>query len=294
MRTLLLAFALLLAKLAQGAPADPYKDVRVESRAVSGSVYMLTGAGGNLAVSIGHDGTLLVDDQFKPLAPKILAAIEALRGTPPRIVLNTHFHGDHTGGNPVFGRDGVIIAHENVRLRLLSEDLARSGLPLLTFADRIRVHFNDDEVEIIHMPNGHTDGDVIVWFKTANVLHMGDHFFNGRFPYIDVDAGGSIDGYLANVSRVLAMVPADIRIIPGHGALASVVELAEFRDMIERTRDSVRARLDNGATIDEVVADGLEPRDAAFDGGFITQEAWIRTIDASIRPQAPGDTRGRR
>ncbi len=283
-----IAMVLTLTTSTYAAEADRFKDVVVSGIPVSGSVYMLTGSGGNLAVSIGPDGTLLVDDQYQPLAPKIQAEITRLKGGTPRVLLNTHYHGDHTGGNVAFGASTVIIAHDNVRLRLLDADTARAGLPLVTFADRVRLHFNDDEIDVIHLPAGHTDGDAFVWFKTANVVHMGDHFFNGRFPYVDVDAGGTVDGYLANVSRVLDMVPADARIIPGHGPLASVVELAEFKDMIEQTRDAVRAELRAGRSIDDVVAAGVAPRFARFDGGFISQEAWLRTIDAADRRQAAG------
>lgn len=280
--------ALLYAASTSAAPADRFDAVEVKATQVSGSVHMLTGAGGNLAVSIGPDGTLLVDDQYAPLAPKIQAAIEVLGGQAPRLVLNTHFHGDHTGGNVAFGSRGVIIAHDNVRRRLLEEEIGRAGLPLVTFADRIRIHFNDDEIDLIHLPAGHTDGDAFVWFKTANVLHMGDHFFNGWFPYVDVDSGGTVDGYLANVTRVLDLVPADVRIIPGHGPLANVVELAQFKEVIEQTRDAVRAALGAGQSIDDVVATGLPGQYKAFGSGFITEDRWIRTIQLSDQRQTSG------
>lgn len=286
-------FALALVALSyaaspSAAPADQFEAVEVKATPVSGSVHMLTGAGGNLAVSIGPDGTLLVDDQYAPLAPRIQAAIDALGGQAPRLVLNTHFHGDHTGGNVAFGSRGVIIAHENVRRRLLEAEISRAGLPLVTFADRIRIQFNDDEIDLIHLPAGHTDGDAFVWFKTANVVHMGDHFFNGRFPYVDVDSGGTVDGYVANISRVLDMVPADVRIIPGHGPLASVVELAQFKEVIEQTRDAVRAALSAGQSIDAVIATGLPGQYKTFGSGFITEDRWIRTIQMSDQQQTNG------
>lgn len=275
------------------ATAEQFEAVEVKATAVSGNVHMVTGAGGNLAVSIGPDGTLLVDDQYAPLAARIQAAIEALDGQAPRLVLNTHYHGDHTGGNVAFGGRGVIVAHDNVRRRLLEEEIDRAGLPLVTFGDRIRIHFNDDEIDLIHLPAGHTDGDAFVWFKTANVVHMGDHFFNGWFPYVDVDAGGTVDGYVANITRVLDVVPADVRIIPGHGPLASVVELAQFKDMIEQTRDAVRLALAAGQSVDDVIAKGLAAQYKTFGSGFITEDRWIRTIQASDQQQANGASRRR-
>ncbi len=285
--------ALLCAGSVLAATADQFEAVEVKATAVSGNVHMVTGAGGNLAVSIGPDGTLLVDDQYAPLAARIQAAIEALDGQAPRLVLNTHYHGDHTGGNVAFGGRGVIVAHDNVRRRLLEEEIDRAGLPLVTFGDRIRIHFNDDEIDLIHLPAGHTDGDAFVWFKTANVVHMGDHFFNGWFPYVDVEAGGTVDGYVANITRVLDVVPADVRIIPGHGPLASVVELAQFKDMIEQTRDAVRLALAAGQSVDDVIATGLPAQYKTFGSGFITEDRWIRTIQASDQQQANGASRRR-
>jgi cyclase len=198
--------------------ADRFAGVEVETQTVSGSVHMLTGSGGNIGVSIGSDGTLIIDDQFAPLAEKIQNALTKLGGDRPRLILNTHFHGDHTGSNPSFGSSGAIIAHDNVRVRLATQDgFAPSGLPVVTFAQQLTVHFNGDELALIHLPNGHTDGDSVVWFKQANVIHMGDHFFNGAFPYIDIGSGGSVSGVIRNLEQVIQTVPADIKIIPGHG-----------------------------------------------------------------------------
>ena len=244
---------------------------------------MLTGAGGNMAVSVGKDGTLLVDDEFAPLAARIQTAIDALGGAPPKIVLNTHFHDDHVGGNALFGERGVIIANEQVRYRMLNDSaLPRSALPVVTYVDRIRVQFNDDEIDVVHLPPGHTDGDAIVWFRNANVLHTGDLFFNGMFPFIDVANGGDIDGYIADVGKILEMVPADVRIIPGHGPLASVVELGEFHDMLKSTVSNIKARLSAGESIDSVVSNGLGPEWARFATGFISEEQWIRIVQSGV------------
>ena len=285
----------ILLSSANAAEPDQYANVAVNSSLVGGSVYMLTGAGGNMAVSIGKDGTLLVDDEFAPLAERIQTAINGLGGNAPKIILNTHFHDDHVGGNAFFGEHGVIIANDQVRYRLLNNaSLPRTALPIVTYSDRIRVQFNDDEIDVIHLPAGHTDGDAIIWFRNANVLHMGDLFFNGMFPFIDVANGGSIEGYIADVGKVLEMIPADTRIIPGHGSLANVVELGEFHDMLKATVSNIQARLAAGESVDNIVANGLGPEWARFATGFINEEQWIRIVDGGIQ-QAPvtGNTRRR-
>ena len=270
---------------AHAAEADQFADVKVSARHVAGSVHMLTGAGGNIGVSVGEDGTLIIDDQFAPLAGRIQAAIDGLGGAAPKLVLNTHFHGDHTGSNAHFGRTGTIIAHDNVRLRLLNvENGERYALPLVTFADRVRIHFNDDEVDFIHLPNGHTDGDSVVWFKNANVIHMGDHLFNGRFPYIDTASGGTVEGFVSNLETVLKIVPEDIRVIPGHGDLGSVVTIAESIEMIRATQKQVRDATAAGRSAEDIQKAGLGERWAEFGSGFINQERWIQIL------LAPTDT----
>jgi cyclase len=294
MRTFAALYLTILLSSAHAAEPDRFADVTIKSSPVGGSVDMLTGAGGNMAVSIGKDGTLLVDDEFAPLARRIQSAIDALGGSAPKIVLNTHFHDDHVGGNASFGERGVIIASEQARYRLVKDStLPLTALPIVTYSDRIRVQFNDDEIEVIHLPAGHTDGDAIVWFHNANVLHTGDLFFNGMFPFIDVENGGSIDGYIADVGRILEMIPADTRIIPGHGPLASVVELGEFQDMLKSTVSNIRARIEKGESADGIVANGLGPEWASFANGFINEEGWIRIVQAGLR-QAPATSGSRR
>lgn len=271
----------LLVAPAVRAEEDRFASVEIEAQHVAGSVHMLTGLGGNMGVSVGEDGVLLIDDQYAPLSARILAAIEALGGARPRIVLNTHVHGDHVGGNAFFGAAGTIIAHQNVRLRLTADDTARTALPLVTFEDRLQIHFNDDEIDVIHLPAGHTDTDSIVWFKNANVVHVGDLMRTGKFPYVDLDRGGSVDGFLAALEAVLDLVPEDVRIIPGHGGLASVVDLAETIDMIRATREAVRGASDAGRSRDDIVSAGLDPRWAGFDGGMVSAERWIDTLLAA-------------
>lgn len=261
-------------------PADRFANVRIEAQHLAGSVHMLTGAGGNIGVSVGKDGTLIVDDQFAPLAAKISAALGELGGDQPKLVLNTHYHGDHTGSNPEFGRTGTIIAHDNVRVRLLDEDnFPRSGLPLVTFGNSINIHFNDEEIEVAHLPRGHTDGDSVVWFKTSNVIHMGDHYFKERFPFIDVNSGGSVDGFVRNVENVIAVIPEDIQIIPGHGSLSNVAELRATIDAVEQSAQQIRRALAEETKVSEI-AEQIARDYASWASGFINAERWVQIVAA--------------
>lgn len=271
--------------------ADRFANVQVTSQHVGGTVHMLTGAGGNIAVSVGDDGTLIVDDQFAPLAGRIQAAVDELGGSRPKLVLNTHYHGDHTGSNAFFGAAGTIVAHDNVRIRLVNtDDVQRVALPLVTFAEGLTVHFNDDEIALIHLPHGHTDGDSAVWFKNANVLHTGDQLFNGRFPFVDIDGGGTVSGYMQNLETILGLVPADIRIIPGHGALANIASVAENLEVIRTTQKMVVDALNGGDSIETVIERGLGAEYADWASGFINEERWIRILDAD-RQGATGSRR---
>ncbi len=271
--------------------ADRFANVEVTSQHIGGTVHMLVGAGGNIAVSVGDDGTLIVDDQFAPLASRIQGAVDELGGNRPKLVLNTHYHGDHTGSNAFFGEAGTIIAHDNVRIRLVNDDnVQRVALPLVTFDDGLTVHFNDDEIALIHLPHGHTDGDSAVWFKNANVLHMGDQLFNGRFPYIDIEGGGTVSGYMQNLETILELVPEDIRIIPGHGELANVITVAENLEVIRATQKMVVDALNGGDSVEAVIERGLGDDYATWGSGFINEERWIRILDADRQ----GATRSRR
>lgn len=270
-----------------GEAEDRFASVTVSAQPVGGTVYMLTGAGGNIGASVGPDGTLIIDDQFAPLAEKIQSAIDGLGGGKPRLVLNTHFHGDHTGSNAHFGQTGTIIAHDNVRVRLLgTENVSRSALPLVTYDDDVTVHFNDEEITLLHMPTGHTDGDSIVWFRSANVLHMGDHLFVDRFPFIDVASGGSVSGFVRNLEAVLRMVPDDIRVIPGHGPLTDKAAIRRSLEMILATRAVVNAARDEGLNADAIIARGLPVEWASYGTGFINEPSWIRILlsDGPSRP----------
>jgi cyclase len=271
-----------LSGLSAAAQEDRFAGVEVAAMPISGPVHMLVGAGGNIGVSVGDDGTLIIDDQFAPLADRITAALQGLGGDRPRLVLNTHFHGDHTGGNPLFGRSATIVAHHSVRVRLAAQaDFPRAGLPVLTFADRVEVHFNGDTIEVLHLPAGHTDGDSVVWFKGANVAHLGDLLFHGTFPFIDTANGGSVPGVIVNLTRLLDLLPDDVRIIPGHGPLATKQAIRDTLEMIRATRGEVMTALGNGHTVEQIVAAGLDDRWATWGAGFINEERWIRTLAAT-------------
>ena len=249
-------------------PATAQRDfssVEIETIQVADGVYMLVGSGGNIGLSIGEDGPFVVDDQFAPLTEKIQAAIAAVTSGAVRFVLNTHWHGDHTGGNENFGKAGaMIIAHENVRKRLnpaefrdlmgRSQQAPPDALPVVTFTDAVNFYWNGENIRVFHVEHAHTDGDAIVHFTNANVVHMGDTFFKDRYPFIDVDSGGGIDGMIAAADHVLSMVDSDTKIIPGHGTLATPDDLRDYRNMLITVRDRVRTMLNDGMSVDEVVA----------------------------------------
>jgi len=280
--------AALAAIHAVGAEEDRFANVQVQAHHVAGAVHMLTGAGGNIGASIGADGTLVIDDQFAPLAEKISEALAGIGGARPKLVLNTHFHGDHTGSNATFGETGTIVAHDNVRVRLLGgTDVSRTALPLVTFSDRLRIYFNDDELDVMHLPSGHTDGDAVVWFRRANVVHMGDLFFKGRFPVVDLENGGTVPGYITALDAVLEWMPADARVIPGHGELATRSDLVSFRDTIAETLAIVRDRHGAGMSLDEIIAAGLGPQYAEFGSGYIDEARWIRILYAGVSGTDP-------
>ena len=270
------ATALLFAGVC-AAQQDRFADVEIKTVPVAGPVYMLEGAGGNIGVSVGADGVLMVDSQFAPLAERILAAVKALGGGPPKLLLNTHLHGDHVGGNSFFATTGVVLAHDNVRARMAGTDAA--GLPTATFQDRVRLFFNGDEIDVIHLPGGHTDGDAVVWFKNSKVIHMGDLLFNQRFPFVDVANGGTVRGLLRNLQRVLDMLPPDTKVIPGHGPLGGVPDIVATADMIRLSVAAVRKAV-AASTVDELKESGIEGyQDWSWD--FVNTARWIDTIVAS-------------
>ena len=261
--------------------------VQIKSTPVAGSVYMLEGQGGNIGACVGEDGILIVDDQFAPLAEKIRAALKALNPGPLQFILNTHHHGDHVGGNPVFGKEGTIIAHENVRKRVstpqergdsTTEPIERSGWPVVTFEDNVHVHFNGEDIRFIHMPAGHTDGDAIVYFPKSNVVHMGDLLFTGRFPFIDTDSGGTVEGYLKGLAWVISNMPATAQFIPGHGPLSTMDDVKAMHEMIRETSVYVKKLMGENKSLDDIKKAGIPPEFKSFDGGFISGDKWLETL----------------
>jgi len=262
------------------ADADRFAKVKITSEPVAGSVHMLQGAGGNIAASIGADGTLIVDDQFAPLAERIQAHVNELDGAVPRIVINTHHHGDHTGSNEFFGAAATVIAHDNVRVRMVQAQSPRSALPVVTFDDRVRVHFNDEAIDIVHMPAGHTDGDSVVWFRGANVIHMGDHLFAGSYPYIDVDSGGSVTGVMKNLSQVLEMVNDETRVIPGHGALSSTEAIRSALTLVRDSSLLIMRETEAGGSDADIIRK-LTDEFPEAGKGFIKPDRWLSIVRAS-------------
>ncbi|QHJ11885.1 Hydroxyacylglutathione hydrolase [Paraglaciecola mesophila] len=260
---------------------ERFANVKINSQAVNGSTYMLTGAGGNIGVSAGEDGILIIDDQFAPLADKIAEALRGIAEQPTKYVINTHYHGDHTGSNAYFKevQGSTVFAHDNVRKRLKgNEGHTHSALPVVTYGQGLTFHFNDDTIIVTHLPAGHTDSDSVVYFEQANVLHAGDLFFQGRFPYIDLDGGGTVDGYISNVATVLDMIDNDTKIIPGHGELADKLAYQTTLEMMQQTANYVSARKAKGASLDLLIKEGLDERWKDWAWNFITEEKWITTL----------------
>ncbi len=276
-----------------------FSAVQIKTTKVAGNVYMLEGQGGNIGVSAGEDGVLIVDDQYAPLADKIRAALKAINPGSLRFVLNTHFHGDHTGANPVFGKESTIVAHDNVRKRLAAGQPAAAGggagtppatkeaLPVITYTHSVSIHFNGEEIKVMHLPNGHTDGDSIIHFTTSNVVHMGDHFFAARFPFVDINSGGSVEGLTRNIAHVIENLPAGVKIIPGHGPLSTPDDLKTYHRMLVTTTDIVRKQIAAGKTIEEIKTAGLPEEWKTWGTGFIPQNRWLETIHRSLTMTKP-------
>ena len=304
MRRFHLAF--LFASLAAPAAAQDLANVEIRVERLAPGVAVLFGAGGNIALSHGEDGNLLVDDQFAPLSEKIAAAVAAIDPDPVRFVINTHWHYDHTGGNENFGKRGsVIVAHDNVRARMASDQLIvafdqkvpaspKDALPVVTFADGVTLHVNGDTLHVVHVANAHTDGDALVHWQKADVLHMGDTFFHrDSFPFIDLGSGGSIDGLVAAAEKGLRYSGPTTRIIPGHGPLAGRSELLAYRDMLVDIRGKVAAGIRAKRTLAQIQASKPAARYGMTDG-FIKPDRFVEFVYQSLRKPAAAKARPHR
>jgi glyoxylase-like metal-dependent hydrolase (beta-lactamase superfamily II) len=278
-----------------------FSKVEIKATKVAGSVYMLEGSGGNIGVCAGDDGIVIVDDQFAPLANKIREALKGISDKPLKFVINTHFHGDHTGGNEEFGTEATIIAHENVRKRLkeggtgqgTAPPAKKEALPVVTFNDRTTVHVNGEDIRAVHFPHAHTDGDSVIFFTQANVVHMGDNFVTYGFPFVDVKSGGSISGMIAGGEKVLGMLQPDTKIIPGHGPLSTPADLRKFIDMLKDTRAIVADGMKQGKTVQQLKDEHVLAKFDSLGKGFIKTDGWIDTLyndvkagDSSTPPRA--------
>jgi cyclase len=282
------------------AAQQDFSKVQIKVTKVAGSVYMLEGAGGNIGVSVGEDGIVIVDDQFAPLAEKIQTALKGIADKPVRFVINTHWHFDHTGGNAYFQKQGPIIAQENVRERLknganlLGMDIKpapKEALPIITFNDRATVHLNGEDIRAIHFPHGHTDGDAVIFFPQSNVVHMGDDFVTYGFPFIDLASGGSARGMIAAVEKVMATVAADAKVIPGHGPLSTVADMKPFVAMLKDCTARVQKGIDQGKTLEQLkqekVLAGYEKWGG--EGKFVTTDKFIETLYNDLKGTKTGE-----
>jgi cyclase len=248
------------------------KDVQIKETSLSKNIYMLEGKGGNIGILIGEDGVFMIDDQFATISPKILEKIRTLSDQPVKYLVNTHHHGDHTGGNENFQKEGaLILAHANVRNRLKKNNT--TGLPVITFNDEMNLYLNENNILVTHVHNAHTDGDALIYFPQDNVLHTGDTFFNGMFPYIDLESGGSVDGYISAVKTGLSLINENTRIIPGHGPLASYNDYQAFLEMLEKIRSNIEKAIAENKTEEEVAADETITREFYTDAE--TKDAFI-------------------
>ncbi len=263
------------------------QDVTVRTTKVMGNVYLLQGSGGNIGASVGPDGILIVDDDYKQVSKKISAALSDLGAAIPKFILNTHWHGDHTEGNLFFGKDSIIIADANVRKRVSQENTIFGekvpaypsyAWPMITYQQEISIHFNGEEIRAVYYPHGHTDGDTVVFFTRSNVVHLGDDFFAGRFPFVDLDNGGSVQGLINNLSALISEIPADAKLIPGHGGISTLEDLKNYQAVLKETARIVQDAMKKKKTLDEIKKAGLPEKYKDWGSGFVKNDLWIETI----------------
>src|ERR1044072_8304796 len=289
----ILASIILVSLMSLGAvqAQQDFSKVQMKSTKIAGNIYMLEGAGGNIGVSAGADGILIIDDQYAPLSEKIRAALKEINPGNLKFILNTHWHGDHTGSNAVFGPEAPIVAHTNVRKRLemgsttpgrVLQPAAKEALPVITYDQSVSIYFNGEELRVMHYPQGHTDGDSIIFFTKSNVVHMGDDFFAGSFPFVDIDSGGSVEGLIKNIQDVIAKVPADVKIIPGHGPLSTLDDLKKYHRMLVETTGLVGKKIKEGENLKQLQAEGFADEWKDWGKGFVNANRWIETIHRSM------------
>ena len=272
--------------------AQDTQEVVIETQQLSDHVYMLIGQGGNIGVCVGEDGIFMIDDQYAPLTPKILETIKKISNKPIQLLVNTHCHGDHTGGNENMANTGTkIIAQDNVYKRLSDPNdrnsaPSRKGLPIITFNDKLNIYINNEHVIVFHVEHAHTDGDALLYFTESNVLHTGDTFFNKRYPFIDLDSGGSVNGYIDAVKKALILIDDDTKIIPGHGPQSNKKEYQFFLSMLEDLKAKILAEIANGKTEDEVAANTNLTKtydDLGYSWAFINSERMRRTLYKGLK-----------
>ncbi len=295
MNKLMLSVAILMLQAPVQAAEPDFSAVEIVTTPLADGLAMLVGQGGNIVVSTGGDGPVIIDDQFAPLVPKIEAAVRKLQDAPVRFVINTHHHFDHTGGNEAFGKAGALIfAHDNVRARMSTEQLSKlmnrtmpasppAALPVVTFDDGVTLHWNGETIRVEHVAPAHTDGDSHVWFERANVVHMGDTFVNGTFPLVDIESGGTLAGLITSAELVLARVNAETQIVPGHGPLAHRDDLQKFHDMLVDVRARIQGGIQSGKTMEAFIASKpLADMDAQWGKGFLTTDQVITLMWMSL------------
>ena len=285
-------FVSLFAGIVAAAQNQDFSKVEMKVAKVSGNVYMLVGAGGNIAASVGEDGIVIVDDQFAPLAEKIRAALKDITDKPVRFVINTHWHGDHTGGNVPFSETSTIIAQDNVRKRLESggtlgnlgsikmdeKPAPKAALPIITFEHDVTVHLNGEDIRALHFPAGHTDGDSIIFFPKSNVVHMGDDFVRYGFPFVDLGSGGSVKGMIAAIEKVIPQLPADVKVIPGHGQLSNLDDVRAYLAMLKETTAIVQNGIRQKKTLDQLKQEKVLAAYQKWSGDFVKADQWIETV----------------
>jgi cyclase len=288
----MLSVMVLFAVALSSAQDEKFDKVQIKVTKVAGSVYMLEGGGGNIAASVGEDGIVIVDDQYAPLAEKIQAALKGITDKPIRFIINTHYHEDHVGGNAYFQKQAPIIAHDNVRKRLEEGGTAgnlgsmkmdakpqpKDALPILTFDHDVTVHLNGEDIRALHFPSGHTDGDSIIFFPKSNVVHMGDDFVRYGFPFIDLGGGGSVDGMIAACEEVIPKLPADVKVIPGHGAVSNLDDIRNYAKMLKETKAAVANGIQQGKTLDQLKQEKVLEPWKKWSGDFVTSDLFIETL----------------